>query len=251
MPSVTPPSFAASTTSVLITSGTWGTTFYYLDTTASENYSLPASSPMLAAWVQGTSWSTGTQAVSVLAGPIVQVGMISGSDAAHGGNDVSGLPVRDSGRVYEQFSDPLRRLGRPDGSAFNLTSTSTGTVEFATPLNTSPYVAGASSATIAVGQSTMTFYLVDTLAGNHTVKAATRLATGWTPAVSTYTVQAAPATRLRFITPSRYLVAGTTLQYEPNYSIGTPTNTDHHRPVRRSLRQHLADFLKHGHRLLH
>ena len=30
---------------------------------------------------------------------------------------------------------------------------------------------------------------------------------------------------LRYITPSRYLVAGTTVQYEPNYQVGAPTNT--------------------------
>ena len=109
--------------------------------------------------------------------------------------------------------------------AFNLTSTSTGTVEFASPLNTSPYVFGGSSTTIAVGQSTMTFYMIDTLAGNHVAKAATKLATGWTPAVSTYTVVPAPPTQLRFITPSRYLVARDNLSIEPNYLIGTPTNT--------------------------
>jgi hypothetical protein len=224
MPSMAPPSFMVSTTSVLITSGTWGTTFYYLDTTASENYSLPVSSPMLAAWVQGTSYSTGTQSVNILAGPIVQVGMVTAPTL---------LTAGATSQVFEFATQDLYRnnspilygdLGGPT-VRFNLTSTSTGTIKFASPLNTSPYTTGASSTTIAVGQSSMTFYMIDTLAGTHLVTAATNLPTGWTPAISTYTVQPAPATQLRFITPSRYLVAGTTLQYEPNYLIGTPTNT--------------------------
>jgi len=224
LPSVSPPGFTVSTTSVLITSGTWGTTFYYLDTTASENYSLPISSPMLAAWVQGTSWSTGTQRVSVLAGPIVQVGMVTAPSLLTAGatSQVFQFATKD---LYMNNSPILYGDSGGPTVQFNLTSTSTGTVQFATPFSTSPYVAGASSTTIAVGQSTMTFYLIDTLAGSHQAKAATNLPTGWTSAVSTYTVQPAPATLLRFITPSRYLVAGTTIQYEPNYQVGTPTNT--------------------------
>src|ERR1019366_8981321 len=75
--SVTPPGFVVSTTTVLIASGTWATTFYYLDTTASENYPTPALSPLVAAWVEGTFWSTGTQTVSVLPKPISRIGMVS------------------------------------------------------------------------------------------------------------------------------------------------------------------------------
>ena len=104
--------------------------------------------------------------------------------------------------------------------AFNLTSNSTGTLRFATPLITNTYIVGTGTATIAVGQSTMTFYMVDNLAGTHAVTVASNLPTGWAPAVSTYTVTAAPPAILRFITPSRYLVAGTTVQYEPNYQVG-------------------------------
>jgi len=60
-PPPTSPGFIASTTSVIIPMNSWQTTFYYLDTTASNNYTLPVSSPLIAAWVNGQSWSTGTQ----------------------------------------------------------------------------------------------------------------------------------------------------------------------------------------------
>jgi hypothetical protein len=224
MPSLTPPSFMTPTTSVQISSGTWSTTFSYLDTTASEDYAVPASSPMLAAWVNGTVWSTGTQVVTILPGPIVQVGMVSAPALLTAGttSQVFQFATQD---VYRNNSAILTGDSGGPTVTFNLTSTSTGTLEFASPLSTSPYVIGSSSATIAKGYSSTTFYMIDTLAGTRQVTVATKLPTGWTPAISTYTVQAALPNHLRFITPSRYLVAGTTLQYEPNYQVGLPTNT--------------------------
>src|SRR5258708_10188568 len=70
----------------------------------------------------------------------------------------------------------------------------------------------------------MTFVMVDTLAGSH-LASVSKSGSGWASANSTYTVVAAPATKLAFVTLSRYLVAGTTLQYEPNYQVGNPTTT--------------------------
>ena len=70
----------------------------------------------------------------------------------------------------------------------------------------------------------MTLYLVDTMSGSH-ILTVSKSGSGWALTVWTYNVQPAPASTLVFITPSRYLIAGTTIQYEPNYSIGSPTNT--------------------------
>ena len=225
-PPPTAPGFVSPSAAVLIASGTWSTTFYYLDTNASENYAVPASSPLLDAWVNGTSWSTGTQTVNVLPGSIYRIGMLNAPGSLTAGatsqtflfaaEDIFGNPSAITSNVADAPANT--------SAAFQLTSNSTGTIHFASPLSTSTYSNGPGTAVMPVGQSTMTFYMIDTLAGNHTLSVA-RAGSGWVPSISTYTVNAAPASQLVFITPSHYLVAGTTLQYEPNYLVGSPTNT--------------------------
>ncbi len=214
------PSFVNPITTVTINSGFWGTTFYYLDTNASENYTAPVSSPMLRAFstgtIDGALLSTGTQKVTISPNALYQIGFLSAPSALVAGT---------TSQQFRFASEDI--FGNPSpitnsAAVFTLTTDVPGTASFATPYSTSAFQSGTSSATIAVGQSTMTFYMKDTLAGDRTV---TISRNGFVSANSTYTVAPAPASQLVFATPSRYLVAGTTVQYEPNYSVGAPTNT--------------------------
>src|SRR5258708_15246083 len=50
-----PGGFQTSTTSVQVNMAPWGTTFYYLHTNATGNYTLPAASPAVSAFVNGVS----------------------------------------------------------------------------------------------------------------------------------------------------------------------------------------------------
>ena len=114
-PPPTAPGFSVSTTSVLISSASYGTTFYYMDTNASENYNTPASSPTLIAWVNGVNWSTGTQAVTIVPNSIYKIGMLSAPAKSHRRNDEPGVPVRDARYLRQPDADHRRRFRRPGG----------------------------------------------------------------------------------------------------------------------------------------
>ncbi|MFA5975390.1 MAG: hypothetical protein WC859_04410 [Elusimicrobiota bacterium] len=217
------PGFQSSTTSVLIDANTWGTTFYYMDTNASENYPTPGSRPLLSAWVNGIFWSTGTQAVTVAPNSIYRISLLSQPAALTAGTTSQAFKFATADIYGNPSPITIGDLGGPTAE-FTLTSNSEGAVSFASPDSTTTFVAGAGNARIAVGESTMTFLMIDTLAGNHSV-IIEKPASGWAASVSSYTVNPAPPDHIKFLTPSRTMVAGTTIQYEPDYQTGIPTNT--------------------------
>src|SRR5262249_52283583 len=99
-------------------------------------------------------------------------------------------------------------------------------VQFSTP-TPGNFVLAPSTASMGIGLSSSTFYTIDTLiAASHqlTVTDITHAGT-WLPAISTYSVTSGPPAGLVWATPSRRLIAGTTLQFTPNYQSGLTTNT--------------------------
>src|SRR5262249_33884628 len=124
------PGFSASTTSVVINTGFWGTTFYYLDTNANENYNLPASSQSNSAWVNGVAWSTGSQAISIVPSSIYKIGLLTAPSTLTAGatsqvfqfatQDIFGNP---SPITTGDFGGPT--------AAFQLSSDSGGSLRFA------------------------------------------------------------------------------------------------------------------------
>ena len=100
------PGFQISTTSVIINMNQWGTTFYYMDTNASENYTVPASSPALIAWVNNVNWSTGTQPVSITPNSIYRIGMLSAPSTLVAGT----RPAKPSSLPRRIFTATRRRL---------------------------------------------------------------------------------------------------------------------------------------------
>ncbi|HOW89689.1 MAG TPA: hypothetical protein PL037_05350, partial [Elusimicrobiales bacterium] len=105
---------------------------------------------------------------------------------------------------------------QPEGETrdFDLSSTSTGTVTFASPLPGSapagnPAVAGAR---LLSGNYGVDFFLKDTLAGTYNLTVSPQDA-NLSPASLSYTVGSGEPVSLVFITPERKLIAGTTVQY--------------------------------------
>ena len=223
-PPPTAPGFLTPTTTVQINQLNWGTTFYYMDTNASENYAVPSSSPLLSALVFGQTWSTGTQNVSILPGVIYKIGLLNTTPTLTAGTTSPAFLFATEDIYANPSPITVGDSGGPT-AAFQLTTNSLGALQFASPFSTSTWLTGCGhSADINITQSTMTFYMIDTLAGPHTLTVA-KSGSGLASASTNYLILPAPATQLQFDSPSRYLVAGTTTQYEPNYLSNITTNT--------------------------
>src|SRR5262249_28326814 len=156
--------------------------------------------------------TTGTQGVTINPGQIHSLNFLTAPNLLTAGT-TSQVYTFQTVDIYGNASVVPAGDGGNPFVVFDLTSTSSGTIRFGSPTNSGFYSVGAGSATVNIGLSSGTFYLVDTLAGSHQVRVGPHQPWPWTSVTSNYTVAPAPATILRFITPSRYLVAGTTLQY--------------------------------------
>src|SRR6185437_14813018 len=120
------PGFAAPTTTLQINAAQWGTTFYYFDTRASENYNVPAASPTISAWVDGVNWSTGTQSVAIVPGSIYQLGMLAAPSALIAGATSQTFEFATQDIYGNPTPITIGDFGGPSAS-FQLTSDSSGT----------------------------------------------------------------------------------------------------------------------------
>jgi len=224
-----PTEFVVSTTTVLISSGAHNTTFYYLDARASSSYEASATTkPVIMAYPLNTAWTTAYQSVVILPAPAQKIVFLSTHQYLVAGatSSVYTFQLRDP---YDNPSPINSDLGNSEdspgqGVIFDLESDSTGTKKFASPDNLeAAYTTSTGTAKMVMGQHTTTFYMIDTMVGNHTVSVDEHSSKGWVVAVQTYTVTPAPPSQLAILTPVRKLIAGTTSSYEGGVS--TPVIT--------------------------
>jgi hypothetical protein len=189
-----------------------------MDSRTSESYGFAGGTkPVIRAYPLDTNWTTAQQFVKVVAAPAQSIVMISSHQTLQAGttSQAYSFQLRDG---YGNPSPVDPNLGNNEdalgqGVSFRLTSDSTGTVQFSSPGTTS-FALTTGTAKMALGEHTTTFYLIDTLAGGHSVFVDEIIDHGWTVAVQTYTVTPAPPRSLAFITPPRKLIAGTTVAYD-------------------------------------
>ena len=220
------PSFQTPANNVTIGLNNYQTTFYYLDTTASEQYSTGGSTiaPVIQVSIGGL---TALQFV-VPVGPDVadRVAVSSGVGQtllAGATSQAFGLQTQDS---YGNGS-PITVGQLINGYVrFRMTSDSAGNVQFSTP-TVGNFVKAPGTAYMTAGQQTTSFFLIDTLvsATTHTLTVSSLDYPTWQSGVSTYTVIPGPPAQLAWISPARRLIAGTTTEYYPDYTSNTTTNT--------------------------
>ncbi|PIP81426.1 MAG: hypothetical protein COR54_20300, partial [Elusimicrobia bacterium CG22_combo_CG10-13_8_21_14_all_63_91] len=229
-----PPLFTTEITSATIPALQYEATFFYLDTHASDDY--PGS------WVYPGGFSTGpvigirdianvlissAQYVKVLPDNITRIAV---EPLASGGVLLAGttsVPVL--AQVQDRFGNPSPiQSGQEDASssyvAFEAFSNSLGALQFSSPDPTS-FIASTGVLRMQAGEHTTTFYLIDTLVGPTTWEVTVEEIQdrSWNPSVATYTVIPGPPVSMRFSSPIRYLVAGTTIQYST--ATGLPTES--------------------------
>jgi hypothetical protein len=165
-------------TSVTIASGKTSASFYYGDTKADSPTITAASSPLTSA----------TQTETITAAKASKLVFTSSPVTGPASSSASLGPI--TVQLEDTYGNPVN--AGSGGTTVNLSSSSTGTYIFNTTKNaTSP--TGASSVTIASGQSLVSFYYGDTKAGSPTITAA---ATGLTSATQTETITAAAGAKL-------------------------------------------------------
>ncbi|MDT8285807.1 MAG: Ig-like domain repeat protein [Elusimicrobiales bacterium] len=224
-----PPVFASTISYVDIPLDRYAATFYYLDTTASSVYSVAVPTrPIVGLSVPAREeWAGSTQSVTITPDYTYRVNVRSGAGQ-----------VLTAGTTSQMFTLAVEDLyGNPtpvgpgqednpgQGIAFSLVSGSAGNVRFSWP-GTSSFTAQPGTAKLKLGESTTSFFLIDTLlsAPTHQFSVNTVVSKGWVPAVASYTVVAAAPDHISFYTAPRRLVAGTTVQYA-DYSLGITTPT--------------------------
>ncbi|MEK7423325.1 MAG: hypothetical protein AAB131_05725, partial [Actinomycetota bacterium] len=209
------PIFNSSTGTVTIPIDAYQTTFYYLDTNASSRYAVGgATKPIISIAVNGLF--SASQSVVILSDVIDRIAVTTGTGQTLGAGVPSSAFYLETQDYYGNAS-PLRAGQDPGGSgvvSFNLDSTSNGQVQFSTP-NASNFKPAPSKAYLAVGQSATSFFLIDTKLSAPTfqVRVDGLSYPAWAPGISTYTVTSGPPSQLGWVTPSRRLIAGTTIQY--------------------------------------
>jgi hypothetical protein len=221
---VSAPGFFAPTSTLTIAIGQYQTTFYYLDTTASNLYaSGGGTKPIISLSVD--SLFGNSQSVTQLSDTIDRIVISTGAGAVLQAGTTSQIFTYETRDIFGNPS-PLRS-GQDFGLGYvqmRLTTDDTASVQFSTP-DVGNFVSGSAVSYLPVGYSATSFYMIDTLltpAGStHTLTVAGITYPSWLTATSSYTVNPGPPAQIGWATPARRLVAGTTIQYE----LGVPTTT--------------------------
>ncbi|MEK7744361.1 MAG: hypothetical protein AAB578_08215, partial [Elusimicrobiota bacterium] len=110
------------------------------------------------------------------------------------------------------------KVGQEDAGTnyvqFRLRSTSQGRTQFSSP-DQGAFIESTGTARVPLGSSSTSFYIIDTLVTSVTSNLVVDSPKNalWTVALGSYTVRSGPPVSSRFTTPTRYLIAGTTVQY--------------------------------------
>ncbi|MCS7151963.1 MAG: hypothetical protein NZ928_06225 [Endomicrobia bacterium] len=233
----TPPSFETPITSFTIQAGDYFRRFYYLDTNTSENYGVQTTTyPVIFATPigqkgDGTPWAAAQQSVLIMPDRIRRLGIYGKYSIPPDPNYIQTLTAGVTSQAMmvttEDFYGNIAPILEADLSGDNprrirIISSSTGSVLFAIP-STSSWTNAEGIAYFRLGDRTTTFYIIDTLATvrygvydtTHTLVANTIVNPGmWTIGVRGYRVVPNIAHHPLVVTPSRRLIAGTTIQFD-------------------------------------
>ena len=161
---------ANATTSLTIASGTYITKLYYYDTRSSESYGiLAASAPVICANATTHPWGTGDEYVTIMPTFDLEnrIAILSPPENLVAGTTST---VRQM-QLQDKYSNPTPViLGSEDsagqGIQFRLKSDSAGHYGFASP-SSATFSTGDGLARLLVGQHTTSYYMTDTLSGQH------------------------------------------------------------------------------------
>ncbi|MEK9145705.1 MAG: hypothetical protein AAB339_08865, partial [Elusimicrobiota bacterium] len=214
-----PPMFAAPTTQVSLQALEFETTFFYLDTMASSSYPPSSSTRPVIGLIDLTPASilvSSAQAVVIVPDNISRIAVPPLTNAVLLAGATSEAVFF---QVQDQFGNPSElKVGQEDAGTnfvqFRLRSTSSGRTQFSSP-DQGAFVESTGTARVPLGSSSTSFYIIDTLVTSVTSNLIVESPKNarWTVALGSYTVRSGPPVSSRFTTPTRYLIAGTTVQY--------------------------------------
>ncbi|MFI5345202.1 MAG: hypothetical protein ACHQ51_02395 [Elusimicrobiota bacterium] len=221
---VSAPSFYVSTKTVDVPLNRYETTFYFMDTSASNLYASGASTfPVIG--LSAPFLTSAQQPVTVLSDSIDGIAISTGGGQALPAGATSQIFVYETRDIFGNPSPvrPGQDLGK-GWVQLRVQSDSLGQVQTSTP-DAYGFVNGSAVSYLNVGASATSFFLIDTLltqpGSTHTVSVTGITYPGWNVAKASYTVTPGIPAQIGWATPPRRLIAGTTLQYE----LGVPTNT--------------------------
>ncbi|MCK5583855.1 MAG: hypothetical protein KAI33_08695, partial [Elusimicrobiales bacterium] len=216
-----PPIFESTVSFVTIPLDYYSATFYYLDTMASSGYevALPTKPVIGLAVPERPTWQPSEQSVIVAPDTADRISVRDGIGQTIMAGATSQMFVMS---LDDRFGNPTPVKSE---RVFGITSTSGGDVKMSSP-NDDDFIDQPGTATLALGESTTSFYIIDTLISEttHQLVVDEIDSQGWTAAISSYTVVAAPPDHVVFVTDSRRLITGTTVQYS-DYELGITTST--------------------------
>jgi len=222
--------FALPTSTAEINSNYYKVKFYYIDTKASDEYSvyLPTK-PIISANVVGKiGWEASTQSVKVVPDYTYQIGFRQGQGQSVVAGTTSQMLIVSLEDYFGNRTPVVTEDSTGTGVGFYVMSTSSGSFRVSWPDDQNFVSTRPATIRMSLGQSTTSFYFTDTLAtynSTHTLTVDTIIEKNWQIAITTYSIIPASPHHLNIETPSRRLIAGTTVQYA-DYALGitTPTN---------------------------
>ncbi len=226
-----PPIFSSTITYLTISLDDYAATFYYLDTMASSMYEVPADTkPIIEASVPSRpSWAASTQAVVVESDITNSIGISQGAGMVLMAGVTSQMFVMSLEDKYGNATPVKTNLEDSPGAGilFDVVSTSLGDVKISSYTDQSLFVDLPAQLKLSLGEATTSFYIIDTLVSKptHQLEIDENISRNWSKAISSYVVLPAEPDHISFETPSRRLVAGTTVQYA-DYALEITTNTN-------------------------
>jgi hypothetical protein len=216
------------TTTLEVSTNSWFAKVYYRDSRASATYNPKGSGPVIVAKeTPDQGWTAGSQVVNVIADAITKLAFTNTNLVLTAGTTSQAFTVQ----TQDKFSNPSQiKVNQCDDAPrtsvlVGVRSNSGGLKKF----NSVGYGWQNDTGTVKIGVNTdsTSFFLIDTVLGTYNLTADEDYYTprGWTAAASTYSVVANDPYKLVFATPARRLIAGTTVQYYPDFTTGAPTNT--------------------------
>ncbi|MBN1822759.1 MAG: hypothetical protein JW803_00410 [Endomicrobiales bacterium] len=222
---VTGPPPWTQTTQVEISTNSYFVRVYYRDTRASETYAPAYSGPTVHAETTDLMWQ-GDQTVCILADAIYKTVFISPERTLTAGVTSQVFTIQ----TQDMYSNPSPVKGTEppyNGYRWGVVSNSQGDKQYYS--ETFGWSTSTGTVLIAMGSHTTYFWMIDTIKGNYTIEADEDYygtgSKGWAKASQAYTVDANVPYKLEFVNPTRRLIAGTTIQYYPDYTVGTTTDT--------------------------
>ncbi|MBI4422454.1 MAG: hypothetical protein HY554_01935, partial [Elusimicrobia bacterium] len=221
-----PPSFASAVSVATIPLGNFQTTFYYLDTMATSSYPPSTStSPWVTLTDAAGVLSSTSQLVNVLPDIVTRIAVppLATPELLAGATSPA-LTFQ----VQDAYGNPSPvRAGQEDVGVswinFELYSDSDGETQFSSP-QAGAFQRSTGTARLMIGESTTSFFLIDTKVRATPAKvwARSRVERFWAVAEATYTVRPGLPVSAGFTSPERFLIAGSTVQLNAS---GDPIDT--------------------------